>query len=243
MTTVRVATFDGPGTSPVIREVPRPAVPRQAALIRIGACGVCGTDLHILKGHWPKPLPWPFTLGHELAGVIVEIGPELTAGLDRAAARGRRQGDAAALDALRRLLLVHPLSRDRQQVPDAGLLRALSRLRAAAAPLGRLRRDGLCRPRAAARDQDLQAAGRHAAAAGRARRAADLLHPRVRRARSGSAPSLGRHGRDPGLGPDRRAGGGGGAGDGRGPGDRGRRAGAAPARALPQVRRRSYCRH
>jgi hypothetical protein len=20
---------------------------------------VCGTDLHILKGHWPKPLPWP----------------------------------------------------------------------------------------------------------------------------------------------------------------------------------------
>ncbi|MCE3250867.1 MAG: tdh [Geminicoccaceae bacterium] len=78
MTAVRVATFAGPGASPVIREVPRPEVPRKAALIQIGACGVCGTDLHILKGHWPKPLPWPFTLGHELAGVIVEIGPELT---------------------------------------------------------------------------------------------------------------------------------------------------------------------
>jgi D-arabinose 1-dehydrogenase-like Zn-dependent alcohol dehydrogenase len=38
---------------------------------------VCGTDLHILKGHWPKPLPWPFTLGHEMAGVIVEKGPDL----------------------------------------------------------------------------------------------------------------------------------------------------------------------
>jgi hypothetical protein len=48
-----------------------------AALIKIGACGVCGTDQHILKGHWPKPLPWPFTLGHELAGVIVEIGADL----------------------------------------------------------------------------------------------------------------------------------------------------------------------
>ena len=47
-----------------------------AALIKIGACGVCGTDLHILKGHWPKPLPWPFTLGHELGGVIVECGAE-----------------------------------------------------------------------------------------------------------------------------------------------------------------------
>jgi threonine dehydrogenase-like Zn-dependent dehydrogenase len=77
MTTVRVATFDGPGAPPVIREVPRPEVPPKAALIQIGACGVCGTDLHILKGHWPKPLPWPFTLGHELTGVIVEKGEKL----------------------------------------------------------------------------------------------------------------------------------------------------------------------
>lgn len=77
MNEIRVATFDGPGSSPVIRTVPRPKVGPKAALIQIGACGVCGTDLHILKGHWPKPLPWPFTLGHELAGVVVEIGDEL----------------------------------------------------------------------------------------------------------------------------------------------------------------------
>jgi threonine dehydrogenase-like Zn-dependent dehydrogenase len=77
MAEIRVATFDGPGAGPVIRRVPRPKVPEKAALIAIGCCGVCGTDLHILKGHWPKPLPWPFTLGHELAGVIVEIGEEL----------------------------------------------------------------------------------------------------------------------------------------------------------------------
>ena len=74
---IRVATFDGPGAPPVIRTVPWPDVPKKAALIKIGACGVCGTDQHILKGHWPKPLPWPFTLGHELAGVVVEIGSEL----------------------------------------------------------------------------------------------------------------------------------------------------------------------
>ena len=79
MSIVRVATFAGPGTRPEIQTVPRPAVPDKAALIEIGACGVCGTDLHILKGHWPKPLPWPFTLGHELAGVIVEKGPGLEA--------------------------------------------------------------------------------------------------------------------------------------------------------------------
>ena len=78
MEMVRVATFAAPGAPPVIREVPRPHVPRKAALIQVGACGVCGTDLHILKGHWPKPLPWPFTLGHEIGGVIVEKGAELT---------------------------------------------------------------------------------------------------------------------------------------------------------------------
>src|SRR5215207_9869037 len=59
---IRVATFAGPGAKPVIETVPWPAVPANAALIKIGACGVCGTDQHILKGHWLKPLPWPFTL-------------------------------------------------------------------------------------------------------------------------------------------------------------------------------------
>jgi D-arabinose 1-dehydrogenase-like Zn-dependent alcohol dehydrogenase len=40
---IRVATFAGPGAAAVIREVPRPRVPKNAALIQIGACGVCGT--------------------------------------------------------------------------------------------------------------------------------------------------------------------------------------------------------
>jgi len=75
---IRVTTYDGPGAEPIMREVPWPTVPPKGALIQIGACGVCGTDQHILKGHWPKPLPWPFTLGHELAGVVVEIGRDLT---------------------------------------------------------------------------------------------------------------------------------------------------------------------
>ena len=75
---VRVITFDGPATHPDLRTVRRPSVPNRGALIRIDACGVCGTDLHILRGHWPGKLPWPLTLGHELAGVVDEIGPGLT---------------------------------------------------------------------------------------------------------------------------------------------------------------------
>jgi D-arabinose 1-dehydrogenase-like Zn-dependent alcohol dehydrogenase len=51
---IRVSTYDGPGAEPVIREVPWPKVEGKAALIQIGACGVCGTDLHILKGIGPN---------------------------------------------------------------------------------------------------------------------------------------------------------------------------------------------
>ncbi len=69
MEQIRVCTYDGPGATPVIRTVPWPKIPKKAALLKVGACGVCGTDLHILKGHWPKALPWPFTLGHEIGGV------------------------------------------------------------------------------------------------------------------------------------------------------------------------------
>jgi threonine dehydrogenase-like Zn-dependent dehydrogenase len=78
MEQIRVATFAGPGARPKIRLVDRPKVPGNAALFDVGACGVCGTDLHILKGHWPTPLPWPFTLGHEVAGIIAEKGRELS---------------------------------------------------------------------------------------------------------------------------------------------------------------------
>ena len=77
MREVRVATFAGPGTAPEIQSVPYPQVPARAGLIEVEACGVCGTDLHILQGHWPKPLPWPFSLGHEVAGVLADKGEDL----------------------------------------------------------------------------------------------------------------------------------------------------------------------
>jgi hypothetical protein len=37
---------------------------------------------HTLKAHWPKPLLWPFTFGHEIGGVIAEKGRYL--GFDKA---------------------------------------------------------------------------------------------------------------------------------------------------------------
>src|ERR1700721_438878 len=42
--------------------------------IIVGACGMCGTDAHLVSGDF-RGLSWPLTLGHEIAGKIAEIGP------------------------------------------------------------------------------------------------------------------------------------------------------------------------
>lgn len=43
-------------------------------VLRVEACGVCGTDRHMVHGEYPARLP--VTLGHEFAGTVVEVGPE-----------------------------------------------------------------------------------------------------------------------------------------------------------------------
>ena len=50
---------------------------RGEVLIRIGAAGVCGTDLHILDG-MIKPERYPMTLGHEAAGVVEGVGEDVS---------------------------------------------------------------------------------------------------------------------------------------------------------------------
>jgi S-(hydroxymethyl)glutathione dehydrogenase/alcohol dehydrogenase len=41
-------------------------------LVRMAACGVCASDVHVVDGELPEPLP--IVLGHEAAGVVEEIG-------------------------------------------------------------------------------------------------------------------------------------------------------------------------
>ncbi|MCS6947741.1 MAG: alcohol dehydrogenase catalytic domain-containing protein, partial [Steroidobacteraceae bacterium] len=42
-------------------------------LVRIRACGLCHSDLSVIDGNRPRPVP--MVLGHEAAGEIVELGP------------------------------------------------------------------------------------------------------------------------------------------------------------------------
>jgi|YNPNPStandDraft_1061719.scaffolds.fasta_scaffold53843_2 L-iditol 2-dehydrogenase len=64
-----------------IREVPVPTPGPDEVLCRIRAVAICGTDPEIIFGHHAKkgwPPRFPFTLGHEWAGEVVALGPNVT---------------------------------------------------------------------------------------------------------------------------------------------------------------------
>ena len=71
----------------IVRSVPDPTVPASEVVLRVKAVGVCGTDLHLFRGHANynldakgRPIPLqeqPQILGHEFAGEIVEVGREV----------------------------------------------------------------------------------------------------------------------------------------------------------------------
>ncbi len=58
------------------RDLPEPV--RSHVRIKVQACGVCHSDVFVKEGHWPG-LEYPRITGHEGAGVIDEIGSEVTA--------------------------------------------------------------------------------------------------------------------------------------------------------------------
>jgi propanol-preferring alcohol dehydrogenase len=64
-------------TSPLENaEVPIPSPGPGQVLIRVEACGVCRTDLHVVEGELP-PCKSPVTPGHQVVGTVVETGPEV----------------------------------------------------------------------------------------------------------------------------------------------------------------------
>jgi threonine dehydrogenase-like Zn-dependent dehydrogenase len=75
---MKAAVFEGPGRLS-IRELPVPAVRRpEDVLVEVEACGICGTDLHILEVPPGHPATPGVVLGHEFVGVVREVGPEAT---------------------------------------------------------------------------------------------------------------------------------------------------------------------
>ena len=69
--TMRAAVYRGPGRV-VVEEVPVPQISAGEVLIRVAACGICGTDIKKIQHGFVPP---PQILGHEIAGTVVATGP------------------------------------------------------------------------------------------------------------------------------------------------------------------------
>jgi len=61
-----------------LRDTPRPAPAAGEVLIRVAACGICGSDVHGYDGSSGRRIP-PIVMGHEAAGTIAAVGDDVTA--------------------------------------------------------------------------------------------------------------------------------------------------------------------
>jgi len=69
---MRAVVWEAPGKL-ALAEVPDPAPGHGELVVQVGACGICGTDVHIADGEFP-PTPYPIVPGHEFAGRVVALG-------------------------------------------------------------------------------------------------------------------------------------------------------------------------
>jgi propanol-preferring alcohol dehydrogenase len=76
--TMKAAVVRQFGKPLTIEEVPIPQPKAGEILVRLRACGVCGTDLHAHNGDWPVKPKLPFTPGHEGTGQVAGVGPGVT---------------------------------------------------------------------------------------------------------------------------------------------------------------------
>jgi NAD+-dependent secondary alcohol dehydrogenase Adh1 len=78
---MKAVRLHGYHQQPTIDEVDEPVVKDPLdVVVRIGGAGVCRTDLHIIEGQWAAAMnvPLPYTIGHENAGWVHEVGSAVT---------------------------------------------------------------------------------------------------------------------------------------------------------------------
>src|SRR6476469_4576954 len=73
---MRAMVLDAPKKLLQLRDVAKPRPNAGQLLVRVLACGVCRTDLHIVDGELPEP-KLPLVLGHEIVGRVEAMGSEV----------------------------------------------------------------------------------------------------------------------------------------------------------------------
>ena len=65
------------GSAPRVEEITLDQPGRHEVQVRVEACGLCHTDVHVIETDgWG--MDFPILLGHEGAGVVEEVGPDVT---------------------------------------------------------------------------------------------------------------------------------------------------------------------
>jgi propanol-preferring alcohol dehydrogenase len=67
---MRALVLDAARTALRLEELPEPAAEAGQVLLRVRACGVCRTDLHVVDGELPRP-KLPLVLGHQIVGEVL----------------------------------------------------------------------------------------------------------------------------------------------------------------------------
>jgi propanol-preferring alcohol dehydrogenase len=70
---MRAMVLEMPGQRLQLRDMPKPKPGRRQLLMRVSACAVCRTDLHVVDGELPNP-KLPLILGHQIVGRVEQIG-------------------------------------------------------------------------------------------------------------------------------------------------------------------------
>ncbi|MDQ0429316.1 putative zinc-type alcohol dehydrogenase-like protein [Planomicrobium stackebrandtii] len=77
MITVKSRAVNGPDTPFEETEIKRRDLDTQDVLIEIKYSGICHSDIHTAHGEW-GPVNYPLVPGHEIAGIVTEVGSEVT---------------------------------------------------------------------------------------------------------------------------------------------------------------------
>jgi L-iditol 2-dehydrogenase len=102
MTQAAVVNYGPEKFNVELREIERPTIGAEDVLLQVAAVGVCGSDLHQWTAEHSWPVNYPVVLGHEFAGVVVELGPGV---------RGWREGDRGVSETAAVIDLDSPLTR------------------------------------------------------------------------------------------------------------------------------------
>ena len=90
---MRAALLQEAGRPLLICDVPVPALTAGQLLVRLDACGICHTDLHVQSGG--SPALRPLILGHEGIGQVASVGAKLIAALTPPRALRRRMASSS----------------------------------------------------------------------------------------------------------------------------------------------------